>query len=151
LLGASPGIRDDAERVSRRASDEQLAQDIMNDGVAAFLDRWLAGPLFAGLPHDAAQREDRLRNSASGLAGSLRTCGTGVQDNLWPRLQELKMPVLVMAGARDTKFAAIAKELTAEIGPTASLRLVPAAGHTAHLEQPDEFVRLLIDWLHVTV
>src|SRR3989304_5185055 len=44
---ASPGIEDDAQRAARRASDEALAADIEHDGVAAFVDRWQAQPLFA--------------------------------------------------------------------------------------------------------
>jgi 2-succinyl-6-hydroxy-2,4-cyclohexadiene-1-carboxylate synthase len=59
LIGASPGIGDAAERAARRAADEALARDLERDGVAAFLDRWLAGPLFATLPAEAAGRADR--------------------------------------------------------------------------------------------
>ncbi len=148
LLGATPGIRDGRERASRRAGDDELAESILRDGVPAFVDRWLAGPLFAGLPPQASQREERLRNTPDGLTGSLRTCGTGTQDDLWPRLNELRMPVLVMAGALDTKFATIAEEMAGRIGANATLGLIPAAGHAAHLEQPHDFVRRLLDWLH---
>lgn len=147
LLGGSPGIRDERERAERRNSDEQLAETVLRDGVPAFLDRWLAAPLFATLPPTASQREDRLRNTAAGLAGSLRSCGTGVQDDLWPRLEELTMPVLVMAGALDGKFAAIAEEMARAIGANATLCLVPQAGHAAHLEQAPAVAKLLLDWL----
>src|SRR6266540_1710121 len=44
LVGASPGIQDPAARAERRAADEALAAAVERDGVAAFLDRWPAGP-----------------------------------------------------------------------------------------------------------
>jgi 2-succinyl-6-hydroxy-2,4-cyclohexadiene-1-carboxylate synthase len=150
LLGSTPGIRDLNERAERRRSDDSLAASIVADGVEAFLDRWLANPMFAGLGEAAAQRDDRLRNTAEGLAGSLRTCGTGAQDDLWPRLAELDMPTLLMAGADDQKFADIAAEMAPLIGAHATVRLVEQAGHAAHLEQPGRFVELVVDWLGTT-
>lgn len=147
LLGCAPGIRDADERLARVAADETLARSLETDGVEDFLDRWLANPLFANLPTDAAQKEDRLRSAATGLAMSLRRCGTGVQENLWPRVHELRVSVLVMAGALDTKFAAIAREMAPLIGRNATLELVPNAGHAAHLEQHGLFVELVRDWL----
>ena len=83
LISATAGIEDDAERAARRAADERARGAIERDGVAAFLDRWLAQPLFA----DAAARrrglDDRRRNTAAGLASSLRLAGTGTQQPLW--------------------------------------------------------------------
>lgn len=147
LLGSTPGIRNPDERAERRRSDELLATSIVAEGVGAFLDRWLANPMFAGLAGAAVQREDRLRNTAEGLAGSLRTCGTGTQEDLWPRLAELGMPTLLMAGSNDQKFADIAAEMAPLIGGHATVRLVDQGGHAAHLEQPGRFVELVVDWL----
>ena len=86
-----------------------------------FVESWLAGPLFAHLSEEQADRPSRLTNSAAGLAASLRTVGTGTQAPLWERLGELDMPVLVMAGALDAKFAALAERTAAAIGPDARL------------------------------
>ncbi len=147
LLGATGGIDDDGERAARRAADEALAASIEADGVDAFLDRWLAQPLFAGLPHDPADRADRRTNSAAGLASSLRLAGTGTQAPLWDRVHELAMPVLVLAGERDAKFAALGRRLADAIGPNATLALVPGAGHAAHLERPAAFLSTLRPWL----
>src|SRR6185295_6893318 len=49
LIGASPGVADEAERAARRAADDRMADHIIEIGVDAFLDDWLARPLFAGL------------------------------------------------------------------------------------------------------
>jgi 2-succinyl-6-hydroxy-2,4-cyclohexadiene-1-carboxylate synthase len=143
LVGATAGIPDAAERAARRAADEALATTIERDGVAAFLDRWLAGPLFATLPRERAGLEDRLTNTAADLAASLRLAGTGAQADLWPRLGELAMPVTVVAGELDTRFAAIGGHMAAAIGANATFVLVPHAGHAAHLEQPAAFAEVL--------
>jgi pimeloyl-ACP methyl ester carboxylesterase len=102
------------------------------------MDRWLAQPLFAGLPAKAAGRDARLTNTAAGLASSLRLVGTGAMTPVWDRLEELDVPVLVLAGERDTKFAPLGAQLAAAIGPRARLRLIGGAGHAAHLERPSE-------------
>jgi 2-succinyl-6-hydroxy-2,4-cyclohexadiene-1-carboxylate synthase len=150
LLGVHPGLDDDVAKEARRDADEELARSIERDGVAAFLDRWLAQALFTGLPHDQADRADRLRNSAAGLASSLRLAGTGRQESLWHRATTLAMPTLIVAGEHDTKFRALGLRLAEAVGPTASFATVPGAGHAAHLERPSAFVSLVRRWLSAT-
>jgi 2-succinyl-6-hydroxy-2,4-cyclohexadiene-1-carboxylate synthase len=147
LVGASPGITDPGPRAERRAADEALAGRIEYNGVAAFLDRWLAGPLFATLPAEAAGRADRLANTPEGLAFALRRLGAGAQEPLWDRLATLRPPTLLVAGALDARFAAIAREMAAAIGPQARVALVPGAGHAVHLERPAELAALIEELL----
>jgi 2-succinyl-6-hydroxy-2,4-cyclohexadiene-1-carboxylate synthase len=147
LESASPGIADPDERARRRRSDEELAATIERDGVAAFVERWEQLPLFASqrqLPagQRAALRAQRLSNRAHGLANSLRGAGTGVQPALHPWLPTLTIPVLLICGALDQKFCSIGREME-RLLPRARLAIVPAAGHTVHLEQPALFVALV--------
>ncbi len=143
LVSATAGIDDEAERSARRAADEELARSLGTDGLDAFLDRWLAQPMFAGLPADAMGMAARRENTAEGLAAALRRLGTGTQEPLWHRLPELAMPVLVVAGEHDRPFAATARRLATTIGPKATLTLVPAAAHACHLERPTAFLAAL--------
>jgi 2-succinyl-6-hydroxy-2,4-cyclohexadiene-1-carboxylate synthase len=143
LIGASPGIADPSGRAERLAADEALAERIERDGVAAFLDGWLAGPLFATLPEAAAGRAGRLANTADGLAWALRALGTGAQEPLWGRLASLRPPTLLLAGELDGKFTAIARQMATAIGPAAEVAIVPGAGHAAHLERPAEVTALI--------
>lgn len=147
LLGATAGIDDPTERAERRASDEVLARRLETEGVAAFLDTWLAQPLFAGIPTERSFRAERLANTPAGLASSLRLAGTGAQPSRWAELGRLTMPVLVVAGEKDAKFAALAQRLVESIGSSATLALIPDAGHAAHLEQPDGFLAAVRPWL----
>jgi len=147
LESASPGLEDPAEREQRRFSDEALAASIELDGVQAFIERWEKLPLFTSqksLPFECRQalRRQRLQNRATGLAQSLRGVGTGVQPSLYARLPTLHIPVLLIAGELDTKFTAIARQM-AQVLPQSQLRIIPGAGHTVHLERPQEFVSLV--------
>lgn len=147
LISATAGIDDDNERDTRRRSDEALAAHIEEVGVEQFVDEWLALPLFATLPSSSRYVDERRANSAHGLAMSLRRCGTGSQESLWSRLGELSMPVLVVAGALDHKFSALAERMVAGIGPNATLAIVGSAGHTVHLEQPAATADLITAFL----
>ncbi len=145
LIGATAGIEDEDERRERRAADDRLATRIEEIGVAAFVDEWLGNPLFAGLDDDTARRDDRLRNTAAGLASSLRTTGTGTQTPLWDALGELRTPVLLLVGEHDTKFTAIAERMRVAL-PDASMRVIADAGHSVHLEQPEATVEAILSW-----
>ena len=143
-------MEDPAEREQRRISDEALAASIERDGVQAFIERWEMLPLFTSqrsLPFECreALRRQRLQNRAAGLAHSLRGVGTGVQPSLYPRLPTLHLPVLLIAGELDTKFTAIARWM-AQVLPQAQLHIITGAGHTVHLERPEEFVSLVGDF-----
>jgi len=54
--------------------------------------------MFGDVPAEANGIDERKRNTAAGLASSLRLAGTGTQTPLWDRLGELRMPVLVVTG-----------------------------------------------------
>jgi 2-succinyl-6-hydroxy-2,4-cyclohexadiene-1-carboxylate synthase len=146
LVGATAGIDDDAERLARRTADGELATHIETVGVEAFIDEWLANPLFAGLTPATDQRADRLRNTAAGLASSLRSTGTGTQEPLWERLTTLHVPTLVLAGADDAKFSEIGRRLRDTI-PGARFEQIDGAGHSVHLERPAATADVIADWL----
>lgn len=148
LVSGTAGIDDPGERLARRTADEELAARIETIGVADFIDEWLANPMFSGLDAGSAMRGDRLGNTASGLADSLRWAGTGTQEPLWGRLGEITIPVLVVTGSLDAKFDALGDRLASRL-PDATRISVDGAGHTVHLERTRAFVATLRDWLAV--
>lgn len=150
LVGATAGIEDDDERAARRAADEELAASIERDGVDAFLERWLANPLFATLPPDAAALESRRANTAQGLAASLRLMGTGTQVPLWEALPLLQHDVLFLVGEVDEKFTALAHRMAGAWGGHALVDVVATAGHAVHLERPDDVAVRIATFLHDT-
>jgi 2-succinyl-6-hydroxy-2,4-cyclohexadiene-1-carboxylate synthase len=147
LISGSPGLRSPRERSARVQSDEKLALEILEIGVEEFVAKWLSAPMFAGLIATSADIRDRLRNTAEGLASSLRTSGTGSQQSLWDRLSELSMPVLLIAGENDQKFRQINSEMKNLISSQTELVIIQNAGHAVHLEQPKQCVSVIANFL----
>lgn len=145
LIGASPGPADDAEREQRRRADEHLAEQIESWPIDEFARRWAQTPVLADVPPDVAARShaDRLLSTPQGLAAALRGLGTGALPSLWERLPRLEMPVTLLAGERDKKFASLAHEMARSM-PRATVRIVPESGHAVHLEQPGAVVEALL-------
>ena len=138
LVASTAGIEDAALRAERRAADERLAAETEQGTIEAFADRWSQLPLFAGTPASAAAfwRTDLLRNDPAALAAALRGIGAGVMEPLWDRLGELDgMPVTIIAGERDGRYAALGRRLAGAL-PGARMLVVPGAGHGLPREAP---------------
>jgi 2-succinyl-6-hydroxy-2,4-cyclohexadiene-1-carboxylate synthase len=147
LVGGTAGIDDPEEREARCRQDRATAARVRELGVERFVDEWLAQPIFSTLRPEDACRQARLESTVEGLASSLELAGTGSQAPLWDDLHRIEVPVLVVAGAQDAKFAALGRRVAAAVGGNAERVLVPDAGHTAHLEQPTAFLDALRPWL----
>ncbi len=145
LIGATPGIDDPAERAERLRSDAALADELEASGLPAFVDRWLALPMFAALTHERQHREARLLNRPEGLASSLRRCGTGAQEPLWDRLSDVTTPTKLIVGQSDRKFLDIAVRMV-DAMPNATVAVVAGAGHAAHLEAPDAVAEIIAEF-----
>lgn len=152
LIGASAGIARDEERAARVAQDEALARRIEEDGLAAFVEHWMALPLFASQARRLSQaaldaaRQQRLANQPQGLANSLRGMGTGAQPPLHADLGCIQRPVLFAVGDEDAKFGGIARDLASRM-QNARVAVVPEAGHAAHLENPAAFGAIAHEFL----
>jgi 2-succinyl-6-hydroxy-2,4-cyclohexadiene-1-carboxylate synthase len=138
LVGASPGLRTATARAERRASDERLADELEHSTIERFAQRWGSTPTLVDQPAEIRARvdADRLRNTPAGLAAALRGLGTGALPSLWPRLDRLTIPVVLVVGERDEKFIQIARRMVEEL-PNGRLVVVPGAGHAVHWETPD--------------
>ena len=132
IEGAHPGLRDDQERASRRASDAHWAARFRHEPLENVFADWYQQPVFASLT--AAQRQAlvalRSRNNGAALAAMLQATSLAGQPDLRPALAECVVPFFYMYGERDDKFRAIAREL-----PAISHE-IPHAGHNAHRENP---------------
>jgi 2-succinyl-6-hydroxy-2,4-cyclohexadiene-1-carboxylate synthase len=141
---ASPGIEDAEQRRQRIDSDAALAGRILRDGISAFVAEWEQQPLLLPAPHVSAeaharQHAQRLQNSPTGLANSLRGMGAGQQSPLWLRLRDLAMPVTLIVGALDSRYTELSQRM-AQLLLAPDLAVVADAGHTVHLDQPQRFV-----------
>lgn len=152
LESASPGLSDAQERARRRAHDEHLIKRIQSNGLKSFVDFWEEIPLFETQNKLSAHvkqevRKERMSQSTEGLIRSLRYMGTGQQPSWWHQLEQLDHPVQLIVGKLDHKFVTINQQMKQRF-QRAELAIVEHAGHTVHLEQPDEFERLLTHFIH---
>lgn len=152
LESASPGLRTERDREARVARDRELAASIERDGVAAFVERWMAQPMFktqARLTPSQRMAEQirRRENRADGLAAALRGSGTGVQPSFWAALSHVPVPTLLITGEEDPKFTDLALQMAAALSMAHHV-VVPRAGHAVHLERPEEWTNAVAQGIY---
>ena len=148
LVGASAGIDDQRERADRAATDEELAAWMERTPIDEVVARWEALSIFATQAPElvAAQRPGRLSHDPKLLALLLRSAGQAAVPSLWDQLERLDLPILAVAGERDEPYLRAARRM-ALFAPRIDPRVVFDAGHAAHLEDPDAFAALLLEFL----
>ncbi|WP_156788370.1 alpha/beta fold hydrolase, partial [Eggerthella sp. 1_3_56FAA] len=135
--------------------DAACAARLRADGLEAFMDFWEQLPLFASqrdLPPDVRERlrAGRMANDAEALARTFEQAGQHVMPSRAETLETLDVlragdtPLLYLAGERDEKYRALAAQ-AAEAGAT--VRIIPGAGHNAHLEAPATFAKEVASFL----
>jgi 2-succinyl-6-hydroxy-2,4-cyclohexadiene-1-carboxylate synthase len=58
------------------------------------------------------------------------------------------MPVLIITGAYDRKYAEIGAQMGAAIGANATVVTIQKAGHAVHLERPREVADVIASWVN---
>ncbi len=147
LVSASPGIVDPEARAARIAADAQLAAEVERDGVPAFLERWLAQPLFADVSIEQAGFDERVAGtSVARLVHQLTVLGQGTMPASWDHLTDVSMPTLLVTGAHDAKYGEIASAMC-ERNPRFEHSVLPG-GHAVLLEQPIALADRLVAFVH---
>ena len=117
---------------------EEWAQRFERDDWSTLMRDWNAQPLFGG--HSLPRREEDFDRRE--LARQLREWSPAVLPAPLPRLHEIEIPTLWIAGARDAKYVAEA-ELAASRAPNATLEIVDGAAHRVPWEKPHAVVAAL--------
>ena len=154
LESAGLGPVDDAAREALRERNFAWAARVRGEGVSAFMDWWAGLPLFESqriLPDEQRERlcAGRLANDAESLALSFERAGAHAMPSKQETVRALcelsrrGIPVSYLAGELDAKYCKVLADLRAEARGAISCRVVPAAGHNIHLEQPRAFGAIL--------
>ena len=154
LESAGMGPADDAAREALRERNFAWAARVRGEGVSAFMDWWAGLPLFESQQHLLADQRERLRtgrlaNDAESLALSFERAGAHVMPSKQETVRALcelsrrGIPISYLAGELDAKYCKVASTLQAESQGAISCRIVLAAGHNIHLEQPRAFGAIL--------
>ena len=139
LVSTTAGIKEESVRKARLKVDEKLAEKILTSSHIDFLKSWLLQPLFHGIiakgdDFVVKEIERRLPIQLSGLASSLKYFSSGIMPSVWHNLSQLKIPALVIAGAKDAKYVKIASDLVTLI-PHSKLKLIDTS-HAPLIESP---------------
>lgn len=144
LLSASTGIATAEKRAGRLVIDRARA-DRIRDDLPGFLAHWYRMPLFRPLAEASGGPDGVASRCVSGdpdeLARALEALSPGHQPDAAARLAELGLPILVMAGALDARYAAQARRL--RVFETVTAAVIEKAGHSLHLEAPEAVVHHL--------
>jgi len=142
-----------ADRQAFRQDAEVVARRFDQEGMAAVADFYSRGPTRVQFmdkdPAGWQEFHDQLaRGSAKGHALTLR----GVQMtrpsvfDLGESMERLEVPTLIITGDEDEPCLEPAIFMKRKI-PTSGLVVMPRAGHTINLEDPEAFNRALLDFL----
>jgi 2-succinyl-6-hydroxy-2,4-cyclohexadiene-1-carboxylate synthase len=145
LLAASLGLDDEAERARRAAEDDARAEEILRDGLDAFVERWYRLPIFAPFARHASFSATRLRRAhgdAAFWARCVAACSPGRGTPRWSAISALAPRTTLVAGALDERYAACAARAKA-LAPLLRTELVAGAGHVLPLEAPEACARII--------
>jgi pimeloyl-ACP methyl ester carboxylesterase len=92
------------------------------------------------------ERSSVSHRDATGLARAARGMLTQRDARVIESLPDIKVPSLVVVGADDTPFLGAADYMAAKI-PGAAKVVIPAAGHTVNIDQPQAFVDAVLPFL----
>ena len=154
LESAGLGPVDDAAREALRERNFAWAARVRGEGVSAFMDWWAGLPLFESQRNLANDQRERLRvgrfaNDTESLALSFDRAGAHAMPSQGESIRALcelaarGIPASYLAGELDAKYCKVASTLQAESQGAISCRVVPAAGHSIHFEQPEAFGAIL--------
>ena len=151
LESSTAGIEDAKERAIRIETDRMLADKILTDGLDSFVNYWMDIPFFRSLKSLGEKEYSELvlvkkQNSPQGLANSLLGFSTGKMSSLWSNLSSLTIPTLLIAGSLDRKYVRINKEMD-ELLPNSNVEIMDDCGHNTHLENREEFLILVNNFL----
>jgi pimeloyl-ACP methyl ester carboxylesterase len=131
----------DAELLSSRARNTAfaaLARVFGMRSVAGPAMKKLYGKTFLADPERSAEREEmRRRFLAIDPTGAVRALG-GVLSRapVEEELSSIRCPTLVLSGDEDTALIPARSARSAQLIPSARFQLIPRAGHSSPIEQP---------------
>lgn len=154
FVSGNPGLETTESRKNRWLSDDALAEKIENgissETLESFLQHWYQQSVFAATPVEIRRTEvsRKLTQPSQNWPELLRTHSVSRQPNYWPRLNELSMPVSVVAGQDDEKYRNIAiRFIEEQPSSNISCRIIPACGHLVHRERPESLVGVIVEFM----
>lgn len=146
LESCHAGIVDERARQDRAEADDTQAETLLTYGLETFVERWYEMDLFRTLQSQPQLlteiKENRKKNDPAWVAKIIKELSPGRQPPLWEKLGSLPMPVLLIAGGLDSKYADLAARMSRQV-TEAIVEIIPEVGHNVHLENPGQFAEIV--------
>jgi pimeloyl-ACP methyl ester carboxylesterase len=136
LMDTGPGYRNPARRDEWNRQQEERAKLLETQGMTAY----------APMAPSYVNKEILLKQSPIGLANMARKVVAQHDSVVIESLGNIKVPTLVLVGEKDTPFLPAAEYMASAI-PGAQRKVIPNAGHSANIDNPEEFNRAILDFL----
>jgi pimeloyl-ACP methyl ester carboxylesterase len=133
IIDTGPGFKNDDARERWNTHALEYASRFETDGL---------GYLHSLSPEMAMSSH----RSADGLVRAARGMLTQRDDRVIKSLPEIRVPSLIIVGDRDTAFLAESDYMAAKI-PHAAKIVIPNAGHSVNLDQPELFNEAVMQFL----
>jgi len=146
IISSHPGLETEKEKQERLQNDEQWAERFLKDSWNNLMADWNKQSVFNNQPAKSQRKESDY--SRKNLAEMLRNWSLGRQKNLKKEIEELTIPLLWIAGEKDTKFSTLAKTLRLR-NKKSKVWLAPQAGHRVPWEVQEEFIQFIKEGVHV--
>jgi pimeloyl-ACP methyl ester carboxylesterase len=133
IIDTGPGYKKDEPRDGWNANALRTAERYEKDGLAR-------------LAQGSAEMRTASHRSADGLARAARGMLTQRDARVINSLPDIAVPSIVVVGANDTPFLAASDYMAGKI-PGAQKVVIPDAGHSANIDQPEAFNKAVLDFL----
>ena len=144
LVGADPGLESEEEKKLQLDKDRSWAERLKREPLEKLADEWDAQSVFCGIRNQAPRNLGEM--DPDRLIQQFEFFSKGIQQNLAPKLAELKRPpVLFVSGEKDHKYQGIGEKL-AKSTSIVKAQVIADAGHRVPWENPESFVQVLIDF-----
>jgi 3-oxoadipate enol-lactonase len=132
----------ESRAIARKRGDD-ARRNGMADVLEATLDRWFTAP-FRAAGKDKAVRERLLSDDPDGWAAAWYAMG---DVNTLPRLPQIDVPAICIAGERDKSSPPPVVQRIADAIPAAHFAVLAGAPHMLFIEQPEETARAIATFL----
>ena len=144
IVGADPGLDSEEEKRLQLDRDRNWAERLKRERLEKLVDEWDAQSVFCGIGNQAPRNLGEMDPDM--LSHQFEVFSKGIQQNLVPKLAELKRPpLLFVSGEKDQKYQGIGGKL-AKSSSVVKAQVVPDVGHRVPWEDPESFVQVLIDF-----
>lgn len=142
------GIENESDRNERIKADNQKADSLLSD-FNSFIENWLQLPLFGTTELNQPSNYEQIMRSQNPelMAASLKGFGAGAMPSVCKKLQNLKLPLYLIAGEQDAKYAKRMAEI-ANLGKDIGISIVKGAAHRVHLDQPEELIKIIQSFIN---